>query len=357
MKLIARYLLKEVAYGTGFVFVALLILFSFFDLINEFGSMGRGEYGLSQVALYVLLSIPSHMYEIVPIAALIGTLFALSRLVMNSEFAVMRVSGISNWWLSVYLGIAGLVFALIALGVGEFVAPWSDQAAQKLKLRATKSVVAQAFRSGLWVKDGNAFVNVREVQPDASLRAISIYEFNSKWELVRITGAERGAWQRNQQWSLDKVTDTAFSPEGIQVRSEPTRNWRSVLSPDILSVLLVAPEKMATPVLLKYIRHLKENRQKFSRYEMALWSKILYPLATPVMMLLALPFAFHSPRSGGINLKVFLGILAGLGFHLSNRLISHVGLLNDWPPMLTALAPPLIFLALALAALAWLERR
>lgn len=357
MNLIARYLLKEVAFAAGFVFLALLVLFSFFDLINELGGMGRGGYGLAQVALFVLLNIPGHVYEIVPIAALIGTLFALSRLVMNSEFAVMRVSGISNWRVSAYLAVAGLVFALIALGVGELVAPWTDQAAQKLKLRATKSVVAQAFRSGLWVKDGNAFVNVHEVLPDASLRDISIYEFNDKWELVRITGAHSGTWQENQRWLLEKVSDTLFSPEAIQVKSEPARNWRSVLSPDILSVLLVAPEKMATPVLLKYIQHLKENKQKASRYEMALWSKILYPFAIPVMMLMALPFAFHSPRSGGINLKIFLGILAGLGFHLSNRLISHVGLLNDWSPIFTAAAPSLIFLGLSLGALAWLERR
>lgn len=357
MNLIARYLLKEVAFAAGFMFLALLVLFSFFDLVNELGSMGRGGYGLGQVVLYVFLNVPGHVYEIVPIAALIGTLFALSRLVMNSEFAVMRVSGISSWRLATYLGLAGLGFALLALVVGELVAPWSEQSAQKLKLRATKSVVAQAFRSGLWVKDGTAFVNVREVLPDASLRDISIYEFNNKWELVRITGAENGSWQKDQRWRLEQVTETAFSADGIRVSAAPERQWHSVLSPDILSVLLVAPEKMATPVLLKYIRHLKANQQKTSRYEMALWSKILYPLATPVMMLLALPFAFHSPRAGGINLKVFLGILAGLAFHLSNRLITHVGLLNDWPPMVTALVPSLLFLILALLLLRWLERR
>ncbi len=357
MNLIARYLLKEVFFAAGFVFLALLVLFSFFDLINELGQLGRGKYGLTQAGLYVLLNMPGHVYEIMPIAALIGTLFALSRLVMNSEFAVMRVSGVSNWKLSAYLGAAGLALALVALGVGELVAPRSEQAAQKLKLRATKSVVAQAFRSGLWVKDGSAFVNVREVQPDSSLHDIRIYEFNDKWELVDITGAQRGIWQDGQNWLLKKVTDTSFSTEGIRVSSESQRQWKSVLSPDILSVLLIAPEKMATPVLLKYIQHLKENRQKAARYEMALWSKLLYPLATPVMMLLALPFAFHSPRSGGINLKIFLGIMAGLGFHLSNRLIAHVGLLNDWPAALTALLPPIIFLGLALGALKWLERR
>jgi lipopolysaccharide export system permease protein len=121
--------------------------------------------------------------------------------------------------------------------------------------------------------------------------------------------------------------------------------------------LLVAPEKMSTTTLYHYIQHLKANKQQSSRYEIALWSKLFLPLATPVMMLLALPFAFHSPRSGGVSTRVFLGILAGLTFHLFNRLFGHMGLLNDWPPLLAALLPSAFFLVLALGAIRWVEWR
>jgi lipopolysaccharide export system permease protein len=357
MNLIARYVMKEVVMAAGFVFLALVLLFSFFDFASELGSVGHDGYGLAQVALYVGLSVPGHVYEIVPIAALIGSLFALSRLVMSSEFTVMLASGVSSWRIAQLLALAGMGFALIALLVGELVSPWSEQAAQRMKLRATESVVAQAFRSGLWVKDGNAFINAREVLPDASLRELRVYEFNQDWELERIVTAEEGNWLSRHQWRLGGVSDTRFSQAGIQVIKEKSREWRSVLGPDILSVLLVSPEKMAIPALVNYINHLAENKQKTTRYEVALWSKLFYPLAIPVIMLLALPFAFHSPRAGGIAVKVFLGILAGLAFHLSNRLFSHVGLLNDWPPFFTAAAPSLLFLGVALYALKRLERR
>jgi len=357
MSLISRYILREVSMSAGFVFVGLILLFSFFDLAGELDSIGRADYGFAQAALYVALNVPGHVYEIVPIAALIGALFALSRLVMNSEFAVMLASGISSWRIALLLTVAGIGFALVALAVGELVSPWSEQAAKKLKLRATESVVAQAFRSGLWVKDGNAFINAREVLPDASLHDLKVYEFDQDWELVRIMTAEKGAWEGNGRWKLAKVSDTGFSEAGIKLSHEKSLDWVSVLSPDILSVLLVAPEKMSTPALVGYIRHLRENKQQTTRYEVALWSKMFYPLAIPVIMLLALPFAFHSPRSGGIALKIFLGILAGLAFHLGNRLFSHVGLLNDWPPFITAATPSLLFLALVLAVLKRLERR
>lgn len=357
MSLIARYLLREVAMASGFVFVGLILLFSFFDLAGELDSIGRADYGFAQAALYVALNIPGHVYEIVPIAALIGALFALSRLVMNSEFAVMLASGISSWRIAALLTLAGVGFALVALMVGELVSPWSEQAAKRLKLRATESVVAQSFRSGLWVKDGNAFINAGEVLPDTSLRELKVYEFSRDWELARIMTAESGTWEGKNRWKLGNVSDTNFLKSGIAVSHRQSMDWESVLSPDILSVLLVSPEKMSTPALVNYIRHLRENKQKTTRYEVALWTKIFYPFAIPVIMLLALPFAFHSPRSGGMALKVFLGILAGLAFHLSNRLFAHVGLLNDWPPFVTAAMPSLVFLVLALLVLKRLERR
>lgn len=357
MNLLSRYVLREIVTAAGFVFLALVLLFSFFDFASELDNIGRAGYTFAHAALFVGLNVPGHVYEIVPIAALIGSLFALSRLVMNSEFTVMLASGISNWRFAMLLALAGMGFALIALAVGELVSPWTEQAAQRLKLRATESVVAQAFRSGLWVKDGNAFINAREVLPDASLRDLKVYEFDRNWELEHIMTAESGVSEGEGHWRLGKVSHTRFSQGGIEVSDENSMDWKSVLSPDILSVLLVAPEKMSTPALINYIRHLSENKQQTTRYEIALWSKLFYPLAIPVIMLLALPFTSHSPRSGGIAVKVFFGILAGLAFHLANRLFSHVGLLNDWPPFFTAAAPSFVFLALALVVLKRLERR
>ncbi len=357
MNLLARYLLKEILAACSFVFLGLVLLFFFFDLASELSRMGRGGYGFGHVTLFVLLSVPGHIYEIVPIAALIGSLFALSRLVMNSELSVMLASGVSNWRIAQILVLGGLIFALFAFAIGELVSPWSEQAAQNVKLRATESVVAQSFRSGLWVKDGNTFINAREVLPDAGLRGLRVYEFNDDWELSSIVAADKGVWLSKQQWEITGVSDTKLTSEGISLTRQNSRNWKSVLNPDILSVLLIAPEKMAMPALVNYIQHLRENKQKTTRYEAALWSKLFYPLAIPVIMLLALPFAFNSPRSGSISVKVFLGILAGLAFHLSNRLFAYVGLLNDWPPFITAAAPSLVFLAIALFALKRLEAR
>ena len=357
MTMLARYLTGQVLAASGFVLLALLVLFAFFDVMQELGSLGRNDYGLGQAAVVVLLNVPGHLYEILPVAALIGTLFALSRLVGNSEYAVMRVSGLSNWRVAGYFAVIGVVLSLLLLALGEYVAPWSEQAAQRYKLLATRSVVAQQFHSGLWVKDGSTFINVREVMPDNTLRGIEIYGFAADGSLGVIRAAEQASWRGGQNWDLQQVMETRFSREGIQATRSERQDWQSVLTPDILSVLLVAPEKMSARTLWRYVAHLKENNQKASRYELALWSKFISPFVIPIMMLIVMPFAIQGPRAGGTSGKILIGILAGLGFHLLSRLFGHLGLLNDWPAVVVTILPLLIFLAIALAGIRWVERR
>jgi len=151
--------------------------------------------------------------------------------------------------------------------------------------------------------------------------------------------------------------ETHFDADGIRAARSERQDWRSVLSPDILSVLLVAPEKMSARTLWRYVAHLKENKQKATRYELALWSKFISPFVIPIMMLIAMPFAIQGPRAGGTSSKIFIGILAGLGFHLLSRLFGHLGLLNDWPVVVVSILPLLIFLAIALAGIPVVERR
>lgn len=357
MNLLARYLAQQVLVTSGFVLVALLVLFAFFDVMQELGSIGRNNYSLGHAGIVVLLSMPGHLYEIIPVAALIGTLFALSKLVGNSEYAVMRVSGLSNWRVAGIFGALGVVLALGVLLIGEYVAPWSDQTAQRYKLSATRSVVAQQFRSGLWIKDGTAFINVREVMPDNTLRGIEVYGFDEAGRLDWTRAAASATWRGHQTWHLEEVVETHFAADGIRAERREAQDWQSVLTPDILGVLLVAPEKMSARTLWRYVAHLKENQQKASRYELALWTKFLNPFVIPVMMLVVMPFGLQAPRAAGTSAKIFLGILAGLGFHLLSRLFGHLGVLNDWPPFIVAILPLLIFLGIALVGIRWVDRR
>ena len=357
LKIYERYMAREIYAATALVLVAFLALFAFFDLIHEFEDLGKGGYQLHHAVMYITLTMPGRVYELFPIAVLIGTLYGLTLLARHSEITVLRASGLSTRDMLVSLGKLGIVFALLTFIFGEFIAPPAEKAAQELRLKATSALVAQEFRTGLWVKDELSFVNVQDVLPDASLRKIRIYQFDPRYELLSISEAASATFQPPDHWRLENVVQTLFEGERSRVARIAEMEWRSALNPDILSVLMVVPERMSLPSLYVYIRHLADNMQKTERYEIALWKKIFYPLATLVMMALALPFAYTHNRMTPVSIKVFAGVMLGITFHMLNGLFSHLGVINSWRPFFSAITPSALFLLAAAGMLWWVERR
>ncbi len=352
-----RYVLREVAFATLLVLAAFLGLFGFFDLINELDNLGRGNYGLEHAVMYTALTLPGRAYETLPIAVLIGALYSLTTLSRHSEITVLRASGLSTARILGLLARIGLPFVLLTFLTGEFIAPPAERAAQELKLSARSQLLTGEFRSGFWVKDGHNFINIGTVTPDGELRRVRIFEFSDRRELLSILEAARGAYRMPEGWVLADVARTDFSPEGARVARADRLVWDSDLSPDVMSVMLVVPERMSAWKLWHYIRHLEDNHQDTGRYEIALWKKFTYPLACLVMLALALPFAYMHNRNAAVSIKVFAGIMIGVLFHMLNGLFSNLGAINSWPPSAAALTPGALFLFAAAIMLWWEDRR
>ncbi len=356
MNIITRYLLKEITVSVTLIMLALIAMFSFFDLIQELESLGRGSYGLSKVLLFVLLSAPGHIYEIMPVAVLVGCMYSIGQLARHSELIILRVSGISSTGIALSLLKIGLIFTLITFFVGELITPLSEKMAQRMRIKATDSVIVQDFKSGLWVKDANSFVNIEEILPDSTLLNVHIYEFDQEFRLKTNSHAKSGQFT-DDQWNLKQVTQTHFNKDSNEIKQLETATWRSLIRPELLNVLLVLPEKMSAWNLYSYIQHLSANKQKTTRYEMALWSKLVYPLACMVMIMLALPFGFIQQRATGASTKIFIGIMLGVLYQILNRTFIHLGVLNDWAPLFSAVTPTVLFLMAGLSMMYYVDRR
>ena len=357
MKIYRRYLAREVTGAIVLVLVAFLALFGFFDMIAEVKSVGQSAYQLRHAVGFVLLRMPGRVYELMPIAVLIGTLYALSSLARHSEITVLRASGLSTGRLLLTLVQVAAVFAAVTFVFGEFVTPPSERAAQQLRLKEKGKTVSQDLRSGLWVKDERSFINVRIVLPDTRLQGIRIYSFDNDGKLKSVTEAAEGVYLPPARWKLTSVVQTVLYGERSEVIKLPDMEWQSALNPDILSVLMVAPERMSLLHLAAYTRHLSENSQKTQRYDIAMWKKILYPLAALVMVALALPFGYTHNRVSGVSLKIFSGVMIGIFFHMLNGLFSNLGAINSWSPALSAVAPSALFMLAAVVMIWWVERR
>ena len=325
MRILSRYIGREVLFATMLIFVALLLLFAFFDLIHELGNVGKDGYPLGRALLFVGLSVPGHIYELVPTAALIGTLFAMSQLVANSEYTVMRASGGSLTQITLAIVRVGIPLAIATFLAGEFLAPPAERLAQQVRLQTTLGsgqIVAQQFSSGFWFKQDRSFVNIKSTLADMTLLGVRIYEFDSDLRLKSLRVAESGSFVTDGLWKLKNVSSTTITDDGARVTKDEDWDWQTVLKPSILTVYQVPPEKLELGTLYDNIRVLGSNQQKTSRFEIALWNKVFYPAAVVVMMVLALPFAYFQRRAGGVGFRIFAGTILGLVFFLLVRVFA-----------------------------------
>ncbi|QNA88469.1 LPS export ABC transporter permease LptG [Massilia sp. Dwa41.01b] len=396
MKVLQRYFAINISQAVVFVLVAFLGLISFMDLTSELPSVGKGAYTFQHALLYVALMIPGHVYEVMPVAALIGTIYAMAQFAQSSEFTIMRASSMSTRMAGWMLFKIGIVFVVITFIFGELITPRTAPLAERVRLSAKGATLASEFRSGMWTKDnvhadvkeggrgavvGSRFFNARQIRPDGQLLDVRLYEFDNSMRMRAIITAKSASFSGNGTWRLQDVTETLFSnsrtlPEpgaplaqgqtiqssfGQDTSAVATRKLASMdlvseITPKILQVSRRDPERMSANELAVYTRHLAENRQESERFRIAFWKKIVGPLAIFVLMALALPFAYLHTRSGGVSLKIFIGIMIGVSYILINSLFSHLGMLSTWPAFLTAVAPSLLFLLMAILALRWVER-
>ena len=365
MKTLRRLIYREVIIAVAFVALGFLALFFFFDFVDELPGVNRGSggYQLSHAMLYVLLLLPNHLYELLPIAVLIGTIFVMARLAQSSEYTILRTSGLGpGRALRSLLGL-GVVFTLLTFAAGDYVAPAADRAAQLLKARYQGKL--SVGQTGAWLKERQTertyTVNVAALTPDGALEDVRIFESDLQGRMVSMTQAQRAEFAPDA-WLLQGVERIDFSTGSGGVAAAPSARqsevaWATQITPEMVSVALLKPERMRTVDLFQYIRHLNANGQTSQRYEIEFWRKVFYPLSCIVMVVLALPFAYLHFRSGGITAFVFGGVLIGISFFLLNNVFGYIGNLRNWLPWLTAAAPGLIYSLLSLGAFGWLVLR
>lgn len=382
MKTVRRLIYSELLSSIALIALGFLALFFFFDLVDELQYLGKntgfgdGTYQIKHALLYVTLLIPNHLYELLPISVLIGSIFVMARLAQSSEYTILRTSGLGPWRALKLLLWLGAFFVGLSFVVGDYISPVSERAAQLLKARYQGKITVG--QTGAWLKEkqalSNFIVNVGELSPNNEMRGVRIYEFNRAGRIVSATEAPVAAFSSDAAWLLSNATRTDF--EGTAVAAGTANSvdalsqlatvnrtavagyrWSTDISTEMVSVALLKPERMATVDLFNYIRHLEGNGQTSQRYEIEFWRKVFYPLSCLVMVMLALPFAYLHFRSRGITAYVFAGVMIGISFFLLNNVFGYIGNLQNWQPWLAAATPGLIYMAVSMGAFGWLVLR
>lgn len=341
-----RYIARVVIGGSLIALLIILSLNVVFEFVDETGDVGEGSYTTARAFMYVLLSLPYRAYEAFPFATLIGALMALGSLAGRHELVAMRAAGMSVGRIARAVLLGGLVLAAAAVALGELVAPAAERMAQTLRTSAIEGRVSSGPGGGFWVRDGDRFLNIaRAPQPDV-IEGVVVYELEGR-HVARILRARVGRYE-DGAWRLAAVQATRFEPRRVIQRRLPELVMQSSLRPETLEVVVVEPATLPIADVLTYIDYLERNGLDSDRYWLAIWVKAATPLATLTMLLLAVPLVLGSQRSTRAGQRLFIGVLVGLAFFLLNRLLANAGVIYGLPPMLSALGPTALFLALGL---------
>jgi lipopolysaccharide export system permease protein len=348
MTLLERYIQVATLKALALVSAGLTSLFSLLELVDQLHDVGRGRYRLIDALVYVLLTAPARLLQLMPASMLLASLFALGALATGSELTAMRASGISPH------RIVGWVFKLAGAGVvllflvAEFVIPPAQELAQSE--RASRLSSAEALRSAnsFWAQGEHQYLNVRRFAHGDVPSDIYLYEFAATGELKSLVQADRAELRPDGTWLLEGVSRKRFSSTRIETDRLASLPWHPFLRPRQASLLILPPESMQPIELYRYVRELERRHQPPARYAQELWAKIDIPLAMAAMIMIAVPFVFGPLRTQSTGQRMMIGAMIGIVFSLVQQIATHLGLLLNLSPAITATMPSFLLMAVAL---------
>lgn len=318
------------------VLFGLSLLFAFIDELSDL----RGEYQLKQALLYVGMTSPRHLAEMLPMAALIGCLVGLGTLASHSELTVMRAAGLPLGRILWAVIKPLLLLMLVGLLIAEYLAPWSEATAQANRSAALASVKAQSSKHGMWHRQGNEFIHINTVRPNGVLLGVTRYLVDGE-KLVNASFA-RQATYHDGYWQLEDVTRTKLYDSHTVTEAVASERWEVKLSPQLLNTVVMAPDALPISGLWSYSVYLIEQGLDAGSYRLAFWSKLLQPLITGVLVLMAISFIFGPLRSVTLGQRVFTGVVVGFVFRIVQDLLGPASLIFGFSPLLAVLTPAAI---------------
>lgn len=347
MKLITRYILKKCFANTYMLLFAFAIIYTVVQAIQELSTVGKGTYTTGAMFVYLIALLPSYIYLLIPLSVLIGVMSAMLGLVKNSEYAIMRTSGLSLKDIIKILTVFGIAQAFVTFTLGEIVAPEASHFAKIYKLNKTEEHASMDLSSGIWSKDGeHNIINIARIDGNDNTRIenIKIYAYDNNSRLTKLIQAKSGDYDIvSKAWKLnDVLTYEYVINQDIKISKFTNKVWHSTIEPSYFNVLIISPEDMPAFSLMKYIKHLHNNHESTNRHEIALWSKLLYPIACISMAFIAIGFIPNNGRNINLSTKLFSGILIGIAFFFVNKLVGFLAALYLWNPILSASIPTII---------------
>ena len=347
--ILSQYMMRTILASTALVLVVLLALAGLFEFIAELDDI-QGNYQTPQAILYTLLRLPNLAFEMLPVAALIGSLLGLGALAGNSEIIVMRSAGLSVTEMGGMVAFSGAVMLILTGLLGEFIGPPLDFYARDMRVEARYQQDEERLGNETWVKDGDVYLHLERVSPQLEFGSLYMYKFKNG-RLASIAVAENSGIDDDDNWILENLRETQCERDGVHVL-QSTRSVESFeVDSDMLGSSLAKPLSLSARELLTYIDYLKRNSLDATKYETEFWFRVSRTFTVLIMPLLALAFVFGSQRSGSAGGRLMIGVVIGLAYYLASETMANSGQVFNLNPLLVTWLPSVTLTAITIFAL------
>ncbi len=348
MKLLRRYIGTTVIGTILMVVLVIISLEMFINFTSEFSDMGTGNYGLMRVIIYVFMCLPGAIYQFFPMAGLLGSLIGLGLMASRSELIVMRAAGVSLVQITGTVILAALLILAVAVFLGEVVGPPAQHAAAVYKAKSMSQGQELYTRHGTWVRNGQDFLHIGTISGKKHLADVTRYKFDDQRKLQAVSFAKQGVYEHHK-WHFTNIATTIFADnQKVMSKHYSSQDWQLEFNPRLLTMVGNGDDdttaSRSLPDLHAYIKYLKNSGLQANKYEFDFWQRILQPLVTLVMILLAVPFIFGPLRSVTMGLRILAGTVVGFSVYLIDQFIAPVSIVYQLPP-LAAASLPVIFIA------------
>ena len=307
--------------GATAVLASLQILFTY---LGELSDLKQG-YTAWNALQYVLWGAPRYLYEILPIAALIGAVLGLGSMASNSELIVMRAAGISLWRIVGWVMRSAMLLVVLSFLLTQFVIPYTNEQAKSIK--SHRSVAALGEVKGYWTREGQRFIYIDYANSQGTLKQVQVVDFDENYRMKSLLNSEEGQFLKEGQWSLKQSAQVNLLANGqAQVVNKNQQDLALALQPKYVHMVTINPEDLAPTQLLSFMQYMHEYSQVPKTYLLAFWKNIGSPFALLALVLIACSFIFGPLRQQSMGFRLVIALFVGLGFYYIQDFLGYASL-------------------------------
>lgn len=339
---------------SGFYVIYLLV-----DFIERSSQLFKTGANLSAVALYFIYKSPMILFQMVPVATLLGTLLTLVVLSKNSEITALKSGGISVFRAVRPIFILAITISIFSALINEYVVPEANQKSAYVYRTGIKQKEwsVQYKRSNVYYKSKDAIYRFYTFMPEqGNMAGISVYRFDDDFNLTERLYAEKAEY-KDGEWKLFDIRQWRFD-QGDLVSTTHLDSMNAGIeeSVDDFKVYQRKTEEMSYRELRAYVKRLEKEGIDTSRYQTDLQGKLAFPLVSVIMALLGVPFAVRHGRKGGVALGIGIAVVIGVVYWIVMALGLALGHSGVIPPFVAAWGSHLLFGAIGMAQIVKMEQ-